>query len=231
VIGLPVGNATAALERDWQVAAYYVLRSADLPPFETAVQYLLAADGLYKRSCCPHFEARVRLMRWPRPLPGLAAVREGVTLHVPRLPGAWLGWALEAARRACDTRPREWLLQVVVRNGCICLDTPQQHATATTLQFAQAPGSVLCDLHSHHDMPARFSTLDDRDEGGLRFYGVMGHIFSRPALRLRVGVYGHWLPVAATALFETAGPFSPAGGTRDYVDATATGSGYPVNRG
>ena len=198
------------VERDWQVAAYHVQRGAELPPFDTAIQYLLAAEGLYKRSRSPYFEACVPLMHWRRRLPGLTPVRAGVTLHIPRLPGRWLAWALEAARRVCGAGPCELLLQVVVRRGQVVIDLPAQQATATHLAFAHAPGSVLCDLHSHHELPACFSSLDDQDETGLRFYAVMGHIFSCPTLRMRVGVYGDRMQVPVTTLFESAGSFADA---------------------
>ncbi|MGD2184454.1 hypothetical protein [Lusitaniella coriacea] len=45
------------------------------------------------------------------------------------------------------------------------------------------------EIHSHHHLPAYFSAQDDTDESGCKIYGVLGTIFTRPALRLRVGLY------------------------------------------
>ena len=112
----------------------------------------------------------------------------------------------------CGTAPRELLLQVVVRQRRVYLELPAQRATAAHLAFTPAGDDVLCDLHSHHAMAPTFSSLDDQDETGLRFYAVMGHIFTAPTLRLRVGVYGDRLDVPVTTLFQSAGPFADACG-------------------
>jgi hypothetical protein len=53
-------------------------------------------------------------------------------------------------------------------------------------------------------MRARFSVTDDADEAtGFRIYGVVGRIFSKPEIALRVGCHGHFLPIAVDDLFES----------------------------
>lgn len=205
-------GAAGAAPAAWKVAGYYILHAGgEPPPLETAVQYLLAANGLFKRAGCPYFEAVVPVVIFRAPLPGLAAVAPGVRLAMPRLPAAWLDWALQAARLVCQGGRRELMLQVVVRGRRACLELPAQQASAVHLAFRQADGGDrLCDLHSHHELAPCFSTIDDRDEGGLRFYAVVGRIFTRPTMLLRLGVYGHWLVLPAAALFRSAGPFEDA---------------------
>jgi hypothetical protein len=56
-------------------------------------------------------------------------------------------------------------------------------------------------------MAAFFSPTDDRDEGGFRFYAVIGRLLTRPELRLRLGMYGDFWEVPVTALFTDPGPF------------------------
>lgn len=67
--------------------------------------------------------------------------------------------------------------------------------------------SIICDLHSHGNMRAFFSQTDNADEQGARLYAVIGRLDSEPEMRLRVGVYGHWLALPLTAVFTNNGPF------------------------
>jgi len=84
------------------------------------------------------------------------------------------------------------------------------------------PDNVLLDLHTHPKMPAEFSGTDNRDETGLKLYGVIGHCGTYheatddmsydeqmgwlqnncPAVRLRVGVYGYFYPVPWKDVFD-----------------------------
>lgn len=58
------------------------------------------------------------------------------------------------------------------------------------------------DLHSHNDMDARFSAVDDRDERANRIYMVVGHLENYfPDLTVRICNGGtHWLIPADTVL-------------------------------
>ena len=58
------------------------------------------------------------------------------------------------------------------------------------------------DLHSHNDMDARFSAVDDRDERANRIYMVVGHLENYfPELTVRICNGGtHWLIPADTVL-------------------------------
>ena len=61
----------------------------------------------------------------------------------------------------------------------------------------------MLEIHSHGPHPAVFSSTDNRDEQGLRLYGVVGRLGTeRPEVALRVGAYGHFLPVAWETVFD-----------------------------
>lgn len=64
------------------------------------------------------------------------------------------------------------------------------------------PENAVLDLHSHGRMPATFSRKDDRDETGLRLYGVVGHLNDVPVVQIRVGVYGNFYGVAWDKVFS-----------------------------
>jgi PRTRC genetic system protein A len=89
------------------------------------------------------------------------------------------------------------------------LHIPLQEQSATSCKpvgAALAPGGsyerATIEVHSHHSMKAFFSSTDDKDEQGFRIYGVLGTIFERPTLRLRIGVYGQFWEVPAEDFFE-----------------------------
>lgn len=84
------------------------------------------------------------------------------------------------------------------------------------------PDSVLLEMHTHPKMPAQFSGTDNRDETGLRLYGVIGHYGpyreitpdmspdeaagwtqnNCPAVLFRAGVYGYFHEIAWSEVFD-----------------------------
>ncbi len=207
-----------------RVAEYHVARDGRLPSLSTPIQYLLAGNGLFKRAGGPYFEALVPVRAFR--LPDLATLAPGVTLKIPRLPAHWLAMALERAQQACAGGLCEAMFQVVGQGRRVSLVAPAQQATGCDLRYQAPAGDVLCDLHSHHVMSPTFSATDDGDEGGLRFYAVIGRIFTRPTIRLRVGVYGQRMALPAVALFAGIGFFADA-----YYETEPRETGSPLDRG
>lgn len=176
--------------------------------------YLLAQNGLYKLADTPHFYASLRLAsarvaglcRWPE---------EGVLLRVPKIPARWLASVLAHARRAGSAgvvmRPIEQMYHFHWINGEWRVSVPSQEASAGRVVYRGGDEStVVLDLHSHHEMPAFFSGTDNRDEQGIRFYAVIGRIFTKPEIRLRLGVCGDFFEFPAAGLFEELGEFDDA---------------------
>jgi hypothetical protein len=182
------------------------------------------------------------LGRWPEEAeaatPGTQA---GVLLSVPKIPASWLtrvlGHALKASgsvakmtlRALTALRPIEAMYhfhylpqQADGAPGCGWqVRIPKQVAKADLVDYwGGNEATVALDLHSHHEMPAFFSQdKDDKDELGARFYAVIGRIYSRPEIRLRLGLYGKWVNLPATTLFEGLGPFvDVCQGEADQVD-------------
>ena len=84
------------------------------------------------------------------------------------------------------------------------LVVPEQAGTATSLAYVP-PAGVVAEFHSHGSSRTFFSATDDRDEQGLRTYGVAGRLDTpQPELRLRVGVYGYFAPVDWPQVFSGA---------------------------
>jgi hypothetical protein len=88
------------------------------------------------------------------------------------------------------------------------LTVPPQIAGPERVLY-RPPTSAMLEIHSHGRHPALFSATDDRDEQGLRLYGVIGRLDTdRPEVTLRLGAYGHFLPVSWESVFDAdIGPF------------------------
>lgn len=181
-----------------------------MPPIgEAMYQYVVAQNGLFIRAEDSRIEACVLIT--PARLNGLAQVAPYARLKVDRVPGVWLHSVLRSARRAM---PNEAMYQFIwdgAQNNAVthtwrCV-MPGQIQSPTALRFDD-DGQAVVDLHSHNSMPAFFSDMDDADEGGLRFYAVVGKIdTAQPEIRVRVGVYGHHMAVPAELVFDGLGPF------------------------
>lgn len=189
------------------VATYHVHKSSPLPPNDAlAYQYLLAAPGVYLRAESLFFDVLLPIARCP--IRGLAPLQPHFGLKVPRLPDRLLAAVLLDARRV--RRPDGGLNEALYHfhhdGADVRVVKPAQRATAAGVVGAESNMiSVLLDLHSHGNMGAFWSGLDDGDEQGFRVYGVIGRLDERPEIRLRLGVYGYWFPLPVNLLFDGSG--------------------------
>ena len=158
---------------------------------------MLGAGGVYVQSESADLTARVLVARCD--VRGLAPVTEKMELaHGPipvRLFEMGLDWFL-------DDPDTERFFAVRWGEGSYRLVVPPQEGTATSLKY-EPPAGVVAEFHSHGNSRAFFSKTDDKDEQGFRIYGVVGRLDKyRPELSLRVGVYGHFTPVAWSEVFD-----------------------------
>jgi PRTRC genetic system protein A len=198
-----------------------------LQPMEPGLyyQYIVAANGLFIRAEDTRLSACVQIAE--ATCYGTALVMPIAQLKIDRVPGVWLRSVLASARKRM---PNEAMYQfwwdgtshnAVTRTWRCTM--PTQISSPTALRFDDL-GQTVIDLHSHNSMPAFFSSTDDADEQGLRFYAVIGRIDTdQPEIRCRVGVYGHFLDVPADMIFDDLGPFvdrlgEEDGSTRDPLD-------------
>lgn len=182
-----------------------------LPPMQAGVTWIWAANGIWKRGVDGTCDILIRVSQVTT-VPGLALlVPHARWLGVPdRIPGGLLTALLDHARRAGDaqtiSRPIEQQYFVTYRAGLpqpFRLAAPTQDARAMQVSYEMPKqGQRLIDIHSHHSMPAFFSSTDDRDDTGLSISAVVGHIFDRPEIAIRANVYGHHQVLPALALFD-----------------------------
>lgn len=171
-------------------------------------QFIVAGNGTFIRAedsrleaCAPVAFARVY---------GLVDLEPYAKLKVPRIPSDYLWSIFESARRHL---PNEAMYQFIYDPRATTPGRPWRcrmpEATASrgSVEFADG-GDAAVDLHSHGTLAAFFSTTDDGDEQGLRFYVVIGKVdTAAPEIAVRVGVYGHHMTVPVTTLFTGPGPF------------------------
>lgn len=196
------------------LVTYHVHKRVPLPANDAlAYQYILAGNGIFIRTETRFFEAILPVVSCM--VRGLEPLHHSFQLSVPRMPARLLDTILSDACRARqpdggrpDNGLNEVLYQFHQHGQTVQVKKPPQQATAVSVL---APGSndasILCDLHSHGNMPAFFSQTDDADEQAAKLYAVIGKLDTAPEIRLRVGVYGYWMALPITAVFTGNGPF------------------------
>lgn len=180
-----------------------------LPPARPGVEWVWAANGIFKRGVSPTIEALICVSP-TQPTPGLARLEPGVRWPavVDRLPGRMLGPLLEDARRAAGgdqiATPIEKQYFFVDRGGVRLVAPSGQDATAARVNYRMpTSGAPLIDIHSHHAIRAYFSPTDDADDQGLSVSAVVGSIFDSPEIIVRINVYGHRQLVPALSIFDS----------------------------
>jgi hypothetical protein len=165
-----------------------------------AFDYLLAGDGVYLAAENEHIEVRVPVAGCI--VRGLPPVYPACNLKHGRLP-QWIWDAIVWAAHVGYVRGREVLLVVTFDPGIgYRLSVPPQVAGSEHVVYRPTTGAVL-EVHSHGPHAAAFSPIDNRDEQRLRIYGVVGRLGAeRPEVALRVGAYGHHLPVPWESVFN-----------------------------
>lgn len=206
---------------------HIILRTPQLPACEGPLyRYILAGNGVFiqgkregLRACIPVKQCEVR---------GLPNCEACIEFLYPKAPCEAVELMLRLSREAASEKGRatETLFHLGyadadanVSAGAGAewrLAVPEQEATATSVKpLISGPDSsyarAIIEVHSHHNMPAFWSSDDDRDEQGFRLYGVLGDIYKQPTLRLRVGLYGYFYELDPALIFELPGEVARSG--------------------
>ena len=164
-----------------------------------AYDYVLAGDGLYLSTANEWLELRVPVARCS--VRGLQPIYAACTLRQGRLPMTIWDEILHCLRLA-HTAGTEVLTGVRHEGEAYHLVVPHQIVAPLAVHYAPQD-DLLLELHSHRDGAAQFSAIDTADEQRLRIYGVVGQLdLVRPAVALRAGAYGYFLPVSWTSVFD-----------------------------
>ncbi|AGY57995.1 hypothetical protein [Gloeobacter kilaueensis] len=184
----------------------YLPLAGPLPPaLPYGWDYLFAQDGVGLRARRTGLEVCMPLSCGAIRLQGLRPLRPYFSLEYPRVPATCLQAIVAHSLAATDHdgRPLEALFYLKYSLGAWQLRAPATSATSTSVIAVDRHDSDAdVELHSHHAMTPRFSLRDDEEEQGFRIYAVIGHLFTTPALHVRVGCFGHFWSIPAASVFE-----------------------------
>ncbi len=156
--------------------------------------YILAANGVFVEAESPLLSARIPVAECE--IRGLAPLESLVKLTYGSIPQRFWDLALSAFMAEPDSER----YVAIVADGGYNFYVPTQDRSGASVTY-EVGNNVILDLHSHGRMGAFFSGQDDRDETGLKLYGVVGKLRDTPVVRLRVGVYGHFRDLAWNEVF------------------------------
>lgn len=190
----------------------YRCATADLPPMDMQapffIEYVLAGNGLFARAVRREMEVCVPVAR--AAVGGLPPLQPALTLRGPKVPAQLVLEILARSRVAApaggEADEQIFFLHLVDRAWQ--LHVPPQEASAYAVQTTLAADDLVysqavLEVHSHHNMDAFFSSIDDREEAGkVRLFAVLGRVNDRPRLVARVGVWAYFMPVPVAHLFE-----------------------------
>jgi PRTRC genetic system protein A len=175
----------------------------------TLYEYVVGANGIFVRSRRPGLEAMIWVASTLNPIRGLVEVKPYVIME-NKVPARLLERTFELAYRAADRR-QEMLFYLshkgFIENGNVWrLKVPEQiqHGASVHPVDPFAGGiDTLLEIHSHHNMATFFSATDDREEqAGFRIYSVIGNLRLSPSILVRVGIYGHFMQIPASWVFN-----------------------------
>lgn len=164
--------------------------------------YVFAGNGVFIQASNDILAAQVQISDCP--VRGLAMLPHPcVRLKYGSIPRQLFELALNTFLAVPD---KEHYIGITANAGYHLYVPPQEGKSA---RVEYEPGqAVILDLHSHCKMRAFFSGTDDKDESGLKIFGVVGRLDKTPVLQLRVGVYGYFEDLAWRDVFD--GPLTGA---------------------
>jgi len=157
--------------------------------------YILASNGLFIEAESPLIAARVPVAECE--VRGLAPIKPKVSLTYGSIPQRFFDLALDLF--LADISSEHYA--AVVGDAGYHFYIPVQVKSASEVVY-EVGKSVVLDLHSHGKMQAGFSPTDNRDETGLKLYGVIGNLNATPVVKLRVGVYGYFQSLEWKGVFD-----------------------------
>jgi hypothetical protein len=168
----------------------------------------MAGNGIFVRGARREFQAQFCIT--PCTIRGLANLEPSLQLNAPRVPREIVAEMLCRARTARDAKGESceivFHLELGETGAWQCHVPNQAQSPMRARPSDDSPSSsyarACIEVHSHVDMSARFSSLDDQDEVGFRVYAILGCISTRAVMRVRVGMYGYRHDIPANWVFD-----------------------------
>lgn len=158
--------------------------------------YIIAGNGLFLQAKNAHLAATVCIA--PQMVRGLAPLETTVQLLHSKIPLRFLDLVLSVF---CAKPDVEQYIAITWQGNSYSLNIPTQTQTAASVTYDVLADTVL-GIHSHGNMEAFFSSVDDHDEQGFSIYAVVGDLRGLcPTAELRLGVFGYFMHLDNSEVF------------------------------
>lgn len=157
--------------------------------------YIMAGNGVFLESENPFIHAKIPVCM--ETIRGLGDETPIIELKKGKIPAVFFNLALDAA---LSCREKEVYFSLTWKNGYHLYKT-QQTQSQGSVEYSVLENTVM-DVHSHGKMRASFSSQDDRDEQGFRLSCVVGNLYERPQVEVRMCAYGAFWSVPWEYIFE-----------------------------
>ena len=147
--------------------------------------YIVASNGLFIEAESPLMAARIPIAGCS--IRGLAPIEMKVSLTYGSIPQRFFDLALDMF--LTDSSSEQYA--AIVGDAGYHFYIPVQDRSAGGVVY-EVGAAVVLEMHSHGHMGAWFSQTDNKDETGLKLYGVVGRLQATPIVKLRIGVYGYF---------------------------------------
>lgn len=185
------------------IVNHHLYRGQDLGEMtsKAGYEYVFAGNGVFLRCDTPIIKGAFKIAHIK--IASLCPFKDvGITLKIPKISGALL---TEICKEVVSGSKKESFYQVKrISDSAYAVVKPSQESGEEWVKYKNAdPKDVVAEIHSHPDMEAFYSSGDDDDEQGSKIYGVIGwYSKEEVTMRFRIGVYGHWVEVAAEDVFS-----------------------------
>jgi len=157
--------------------------------------YIVGSNGVFIDAESRLMAARVKVADCE--IRGLAPIEPKVSLTYGSIPQRFFDLALDLF--LSDISSEHYV--AVIGDAGYHFYIPVQDKSAGSVVY-ETGTSVVLEIHSHGQMGAWFSQRDNKDETGLKLYGVVGKLHATPIVKLRVGVYGYFQELPWGEVFD-----------------------------
>lgn len=176
------------------------------------VSYIVAGNGVFTFRKNAVVEVLTETSK--HKIPALPEMRPGTWLKFPRIPFEILGQIISFFRVIAEYISAEAYVQVWMKNetGEFIAHVPEQEVSGGRVEHKGVlelkDHTLLLEMHSHgKSMDAFWSGTDNSDEsraGGMRLYGVAGHVLKAvPSFKFRCGTgFSEWVDLRPADVFE-----------------------------
>ena len=157
--------------------------------------YIIAANGIFIEAESPLMSARIAVADCD--IRGLAPVEQKLSLTYGSIPQRFFDLALDLF--LSDVTSEHYVAVIGDAGYRFYVPVQEKNGAGVTYEVGDA---VVIEMHSHGKMGTWFSGTDNKDETGLKLYGVVGNLNSTPIVKLRIGVYGYFEELPWKEVFD-----------------------------